>query len=85
MNNYPYQINSIEKYHEVYAKSVNQPEQFWEGIAQHFVWKKKWDKILEWDFKNFNVNWFKGGKLNITENCLDRHLKENAATPAIIW
>jgi acetyl-CoA synthetase len=85
MKNYPYQINSIENYHEQYAKSVNQPEQFWEEIAQHFVWKKKWDTILDWDFKNFNVNWFKGGKLNITENCLDRHLKENAATPAIIW
>ncbi len=85
MKTYPYKIESLSEYHEHYSKSVNQPEQFWEGVAQHFVWKKKWDKILEWDFKNFNVNWFKGGKLNITENCLDRHLKENAATPAIIW
>jgi acetyl-CoA synthetase len=85
MKNYPYQIHSIENYHEQYAKSVNQSEQFWEEIAQHFVWKKKWDTVLDWDFNNFNVNWFKGGKLNITENCLDRHLKENAATPAIIW
>jgi len=80
-----YQIKSIEQYHEHYSKSVNQPEQFWDEIAQHFTWKKKWEKVLEWDFKNFNVNWFKGGKLNITENCLDRHLKENAAKPAIIW
>jgi acetyl-CoA synthetase len=85
MKTYPYKIKTLSEYHEHYSKSVNQPEQFWEGIAQHFVWKKKWDKILEWDFKNFNVNWFKGGKLNITENCLDRHLKENAAIPAIIW
>jgi acetyl-CoA synthetase len=85
MKTIPYKINNINDYHEHYSKSVNQPEQFWDEIAQHFIWKKKWDKVLECDFKNFNVNWFKGGKLNITENCLDRHLKENAATPAIIW
>ena len=85
MKTIPYKINNINDYHEHYSKSVNQPEQFWDEIAQHFIWKKKWDKVLECDFKNFNVNWFKGSKLNITENCLDRHLKENAATPAIIW
>ena len=85
MKTIPYKINNINDYHEHYSKSVNQPEQFWDEIAQNFIWKKKWDKVLECDFKNFNVNWFKGGKLNITENCLDRHLKENAATPAIIW
>ena len=71
MKNYPYQIHSIEKYHEQYAKSVSHPEEFWEEVAQHFVWKKKWDNVLDWDFNNFNVNWYKGGKLNITENCTD--------------
>jgi acetyl-CoA synthetase len=85
MTEFPYKIKNINDYKEQYAKSVNHPEQFWDEVAQNFEWKKKWDKVLEWDFKNFNVNWFKGGKLNITENCLDRHLKENASTPAIIW
>jgi acetyl-CoA synthetase len=71
---YPYQIKSLEQYHEVYKKSVAQPEAFWAEIAAHFQWKKKWDKVLDWNFKEPNIQWFQGATLNITENCLDRHL-----------
>ncbi|MBU3658541.1 MAG: acetate--CoA ligase [Flavobacteriales bacterium] len=83
--NYPYQIKSLEDYHKQYKKSVEFPEQFWAEIAENFTWKKKWDKVLEWNFTQPSINWFKGGTLNITENCIDRHLEENANTPAIIW
>jgi acetyl-CoA synthetase len=78
-------ITSIEQYHQVYNESVQHPEQFWAGIAENFLWKKKWDKVLEWNFKEPNVKWFQGAKLNITENCLDRHLETMGDKPAIIW
>ncbi len=78
-------INSIEEYKKQYALSVENPEQFWEDKANPFVWTKKWDKVLEWNFEEPNVKWFLGGKLNITENCIDRHLKERANQTAIIW
>ena len=80
-----FQIKSIEDYKAAYQKSVNNPEIFWAEIAENFQWKKKWDKVLDWDFKEPNIEWFKGAKLNITENCLDRHLKDKADQPAIIW
>ncbi|MEO5563497.1 MAG: acetate--CoA ligase, partial [Chitinophagaceae bacterium] len=82
---YPYQIRSMDEYKEAYRASVEQPEEYWASVAQHFQWKKKWDKVLEWNFKEPNVKWFKGGKLNITENCLDRHLATKGDQPAIIW
>jgi acetyl-CoA synthetase len=82
---YPYQIKSLEQYHEAYKKSIDQPAEFWSEIAENFTWNKKWDSVLDWNFKDPKVNWFKGGKLNITENCLDRHLEKNGNTPAIIW
>lgn len=78
-------IASFEEYKQVYQQSVEQPEQFWEGIADNFLWRKKWDKALEWNFKEPSIKWFQGAKLNITENCLDRHLEEKGDTPAIIW
>jgi len=78
-------ITSFEQYQQVYKQSVEQPEQFWEGIANNFLWKKKWDKVLEWNFKEPNVKWFQGAKLNITENCLDRHLDILGDKTAIIW
>ncbi|HET7818860.1 MAG TPA: acetyl-coenzyme A synthetase N-terminal domain-containing protein, partial [Bacteroidia bacterium] len=78
-------ITSIEQYHSEYKKSVEKPEQFWAEKAESFLWRKKWDKILEWNFVEPNVKWFIGGKLNITENCLDRHLKERGDQTAIIW
>ena len=82
---YPYQIKTMESYKQDYKESLEQPEKFWGNIAETFTWKKKWDKVLEWNFKDPDIKWFKGGKLNITENCLDRHLEKNANTPAIIW
>jgi acetyl-CoA synthetase len=75
----------MESYKQDYKESLEQPENFWGRIAETFTWKKKWDKVLEWNFKDPDIKWFKGGKLNITENCLDRHLEKNANTPAIIW
>ncbi len=78
-------INSFEDYQEKYALSVENPEQFWEGVANEFQWKKKWDKVLEWNFSEPNVNWFKGAKLNITENMLDRHLEKRGNKLALIW
>lgn len=82
---YPYQIRSEAAYHEAYQQSVKNPEGFWASIAEHFVWKKKWDKVLSWNFREPKVEWFSGGKLNITENCIDRHLDTLGDTPAIIW
>jgi acetyl-CoA synthetase len=82
---YPYQISSIEQYRETYRKSLENPEEFWNEIAQQFVWRKKWDKVLEWNFKDPDVKWFINGKLNITENCIDRHLATRGEEPAIIW
>lgn len=82
---YPYQVNSIETYQRAYKESVDNPEKFWEQVAGNFVWKKKWDQVLEWNFKEPDVKWFRGAQLNITENCLDRHLEKNGDTPAIIW
>ena len=82
---FPYQIKSLEDYKASYKKSVDQPEIFWGEIADNFAWKKKWDKVLEWNFTEPKIEWFKGGKLNITENCLDRHLVLSGDVPAIIW
>jgi acetyl-CoA synthetase len=83
--NYPFQISSLEEYQSAYKKSVEDPEGFWEGVASHFSWLRKWDKVLEWNFKDPQVKWFSGALLNITENCLDRHLAERGDQPAIIW
>lgn len=82
---YPYQVKSADQYKAAYEKSVNDPEGFWGEVASNFLWRKKWDKVLEWDFKKPTIKWFAGGKLNITENCLDRHLDTLGNTPAIIW
>ncbi|OIQ30298.1 MAG: acetate--CoA ligase [Bacteroidetes bacterium MedPE-SWsnd-G2] len=81
-----YHIKHLEEYYQVYRKSVNQPETFWAEIAEeHFVWRKKWDKVLEWDFEKPEVKWFQGAKLNITENCIDRHLQANGNKTAILF
>jgi len=82
---YPYQIKTLEEYKAAYQKSIKTPEAFWADIAQHFHWRKKWDKVLEWNFKEPSVKWFVNGKLNITENCIDRHLEKLGEKPAIIW
>jgi len=80
-----YQINSLEQYQRDYKRSVDDPEGFWSDIASQFLWRKKWDKVLTWNFKEPKVKWFEGGKLNITENCLDRHVANLGDNPAIIW
>ena len=82
---YPYQIKSLEQYHTDYKKSIEQPEEFWATIADTFYWRKKWDNVLEWNFNEPKIEWFKGAKLNITENCIDRHLEKLGNKPAIIW
>lgn len=82
---YPYQIRDLEEYQQIWQQSVTDPEGFWADIAEHFYWRRKWDKVLEWNFKDPDVKWFAGGKLNITENCLDRHLGTLGSQPAIIW
>ncbi|MBT6439665.1 MAG: acetate--CoA ligase [Flavobacteriales bacterium] len=78
-------INSFEEYQSEYSKSVSNPEEFWAKQAETFQWKKKWNKTLEWNFDEPKVEWFKGGKLNITENCLDRHLEARGEKTAILW
>ena len=82
---YPYQITSYEGYREAWKKSVENPEDFWGEVASHFQWKKPWDKVLDWNFKEPSIKWFSGAQLNITENCIDRHLVDKANQPAIIW
>ena len=79
------QIKSLEQYEESYKKSIENPEQFWGEVAQNFRWRKPWYKVLSWNFEEPNIKWFEGAKLNITENCLDRHLEHSADKPAIIW
>ncbi len=78
-------INTLEEYREQYQNSIDDPEGFWADMAGTFQWQKKWDKVLEWNFSEPNVKWFIGGQLNITENCLDRHLEERGDQVAITW
>jgi acetyl-CoA synthetase len=82
---YPYQIKDLAGYHEAYQKSIQDPDTFWGEVATHFTWHKKWNKVSAWNFKDPSIQWFVGGKLNITENCLDRHLATMGDKPAIIW
>ena len=83
--NYPYQLKTFEDYQEAYNQSVQNPSAFWANIAESFTWKRKWDTVLDWNFKEPQISWFKGAQLNITENCLDRHLATRGNEPAIIW
>jgi acetyl-CoA synthetase len=78
-------ISSIDDYNRDYKRSVDNPEGFWADIASKLTWQKPWDKVLEWNFEEPNIKWFSGAKLNITENCLDRHLESRGNHPAIIW
>ncbi|KJD34446.1 acetyl-CoA synthetase [Tamlana nanhaiensis] len=81
-----YHIKHLEEYYQVYRKSIREPENFWEEIAEeHFMWRKKWDKVLSWDFSKPEVKWFEGAQLNITENCIDRHLATRGDKTAILF
>ena len=78
-------IKSLSEYFKKYELSQKDPEKFWSEIANSFTWKKKWDKVLEWDFKNLDINWFKNAKLNITEKICERNAKDRGGKTAIIW
>ncbi len=78
-------IKSLEEYDKEYKRSVDDTEGFWAEKAESFDWRKKWDKVMSGDFTNVDMKWFEGGKLNITENCLDRHLKDNGDKTAVIF
>ncbi|HBK71864.1 MAG TPA: acetate--CoA ligase [Flavobacteriaceae bacterium] len=81
-----YHIKHLEEYYQVYRKSVRNPESFWEEIAEeHFVWRKRWDKVLSWDFSKPEIKWFEGAQLNITENCIDRHLRTRGDKTALLF
>jgi len=81
-----YHIKHLEEYYQVYRKSVRNPENFWEEIAEeHFVWRKRWDNVLSWDFTKPEVKWYEGAQLNITENCIDRHLRTRGEKTAILF
>ena len=78
-------INSLAEYFKEYEKSINDPEKFWEGIANEFIWRKKWDRVLEYEFNTPKISWFKNAKLNITENIFERQLDNISNKTAIIW
>ena len=81
-----YHIKHFEEYFHIYRKSINNPEGFWEELAEeHFVWHKKWNNILSWNFETPEVKWFEGAKLNVAENCVDRHLRTRANKTAILF
>lgn len=78
-------IRTLEDYKIAYKNSVENPEVFWDKIAAEYTWRKRWDKTLEWNFIDPRIQWFMNGKLNITENCIDRHLRSQPDKVAIIW
>lgn len=78
-------VDSLKKYFQIYEESVDNPEAFWDEVASDFTWNKKWNKTLEYNFKEADFKWFQGGKLNITENCIDRHLAGRGDKTAIIF
>ena len=79
------QLRTFSDYEKAYAASINEPVKFWEEIAAAFSWQEPWHKTLEWEFATPTVKWFQGGRLNITENCLDRHLKTHGEDIALLW
>lgn len=80
-----YRIRTFEEYKQEYQKSIANPAEFWSGIAENFHWRKKWGQVLNWNFSEPDIRWFEGATLNITENCLDRHLEERGNKLALIW
>ncbi|MCB9169137.1 MAG: acetate--CoA ligase [Flavobacteriales bacterium] len=78
-------IRTREDYRAARKHSIEDPEGFWAAQAERFHWHEHWNEVLEWDFTKPDVKWFVGGKLNITENCLDRHLEQRGNKLALIW
>ena len=79
------QINHIYEYFADYERSIEAPEAFWGEIAEDFLWQKKWDTVLDWNFSEPSIKWFDGGVCNLSENCIDRHLAKRGDQTAIIW
>lgn len=82
---YKNRIRTQAEYEAARLASIENPEGFWAEVASNLQWQKPWDKVLDWSFEPYKVKWFSGGKLNITENCLDRHLAERGDKTAIIF
>lgn len=80
-----YRITDFEHYKSSLKFSRENPGKFWDGIARNFEWSRYWDQVLDWNFNEPKIEWFKGAGLNITVNCLDRHLKEKGNQTALIW
>ena len=81
-----YHIQNLEEYFKAYREAREQPEKFWASVAsENFLWRKKWDTVLQWDFTKPEVKWFEGATLNITENCIDRHLENRGDKTAILF
>jgi acetyl-CoA synthetase len=78
-------IKSEEEYKKIYAESIKDPPAFWAKKAEELHWFKKWDSVFNWDKEKAEFTWFKGGKINMSYNCLDRNLEKNADRIAIIW
>ena len=76
---------NTEKYEEMYKQSIDDPENFWAEQAEKVDWTKKWDKVMDYNFNTADIKWYLGGKLNVTYNCIDRHLEERGDQKAIIW
>jgi acetyl-CoA synthetase len=77
---------TAEQYHEMYKRSIDDPEAFWAEQAKAFVdWTRPWDRVLDWDYHQGRIRWFEGAKLNVSYNCLDRHLAARGDQVAIIW
>jgi acetyl-CoA synthetase len=81
-----YQVKSLEQYFKHYNKSIREPRKFWDKIAdENFTWYQKWDKVVEFDMQEAEVKWFLNAKVNITKNCIDRHLAKRGEKTAIIF
>ncbi len=78
-------VKGVDEYNKIYKRSIDDPEGFWAECAEQLHWYKKWDKVESSDFKNAKVEWFRGGKLNVSDNCLDRNLATRKDKPALIW
>ena len=76
---------NTEKYEEMYKQSIEAPENFWAEQADKVDWTKKWDKVMDYNFNTADIKWYLGGKLNVTYNCIDRHLEKRGDQTAIIW
>ena len=79
-------VSSLEKYKDIYDSSVKDPDEFWAGIAKRITWYKRWEKVRDFNFKEAKIKWFESGRLNVSNNCLDRHVESgNGDRTAIIW